>query len=78
MVCFVCLDNNVLRGFFAECGSVCLRGTKALSRCRQWGNWKIGGRLQMGDKSVATGVLNFAHASTGIIIIFIFCLCVRR
>ena len=29
----------------------------------------------MGDKSVATGVLNFAHASIGIIIIIFLLLC---
>ena len=68
MVCFVCLDNNVLRAF-AECGCcVYLCGTKALFRSRRRGNWKIGNRLTDGDNRVATGVFNFAHTNIGIII----------
>lgn len=45
MVCFVCLDNNVLRGF-AECVCVYLGGTKALFS-QIMGYWKIANRLQI-------------------------------
>lgn len=62
MVCFVCLDNNVLRAC-AECGWVHLRGTKALFGCgRQLGNRK---KATDGDNRVATGVVNFVHTNTG-------------
>lgn len=68
MVCFVRLDNNVLRSF-AQCGCVYLYGTKALFICgKTTGKLETQHRAKDGDNRVATGVLNFAHPNIGVII----------
>lgn len=62
MLCFVCLDNNVLQ---AECVCVCICVEQRL--CLGADNWKLENmrKASDGDKSVATGVFNFARSNVG-------------